>query len=130
MNFTIEDVGFGDEDLDLSVLALLNKLNKRYQYIGSGRNRAVFLTKNSKNVIKVPLNYAGGSDNFVETKKQDFGFPIPRNKRIFIDDFCCVIMEYVEPVKEWKNLPEWTSWIDCCQVGTNRKGEIVAYDYA
>lgn len=29
-----------------------------------------------------------------------------------------------------EDLPIWAQWLDCQQVGFNRKGELVAYDYA
>lgn len=131
MEMSLDFVNFEDEGLDHLSLALLKKLNEKYEYIGRGRNRIVFKSKSGKYVIKVPRNIEGNGDNFRETKKEDFGFPVPKSRRIILDDFCCVIMEYVEHVsfKDTK-APSWVSWIDCGQVGHNRKGELVAYDYA
>ena len=131
MKMTPNLVDFKDEVLNNISLELLKKLNEKYEYVGRGRNRIVFKSKSGKYVIKVPRNFEGGSDNFCETKKIDFGFPVPKSRRIMLGDFCCVIMEYVEHAsfKENKS-PDWVPWIDCGQVGYNRKGELVAYDYA
>lgn len=131
MKISLECIDFDDECLNKTSLELLKKLNDKYEYIGCGRNRIVFKSKNGKYVIKVPRNIEGNGDNFRETKKEDFGFPVPKSKRILLDDFCCVIMEYVEHAYfKDKKVPSWVSWIDCGQVGYNRKGELVAYDYA
>lgn len=131
MEMSLDFVNFEDEGLDHLSLALLKKLNEKYEYIGRGRNRIVFKSKSGKYVIKVPRNIEGNGDNFRETKKEDFGFPVPKSRRIILDDFCCVIMEYVEHVSfKDRKAPSWVSWIDCGQVGYNRKGELVAYDYA
>lgn len=131
MKITPDFVNFEDEELNLLSLDLLEKLSDKFEYIGAGRNRIVFKSKSGKYVIKVPRNIQGSCDNFFETRKTDFGFPVPKSRRIILDDFCCVIMEYVEHVsfKDTK-APSWVSWIDCGQVGHNRKGELVAYDYA
>lgn len=38
-------------------------------------------------------------------------------------------MEKVQPVSDYKNLPKWTYYVDCQQVGYSNSGELLAYDY-
>ena len=39
-------------------------------------------------------------------------------------------MEYVEHADRFDNeLPDWTGFVDCGQVGFTKKGELVAYDF-
>lgn len=123
-------VDFEDDILENSLSLLLKRLNEKYECIGCGRNRIVFKTKNGKYVIKIPRNMMGITDNAMETQKLDFGFPVSKSKRIILNDFCCVIAEYVDPVSGISGLPEWTKYVDCQQVGYTRKNILVAYDYA
>ncbi len=123
--------GFDDENLDKSINALIRRMMEKYEYLGCGRNRIVFALKSKNYVIKVPLNLAGNSDNSVEAKRGvDFGYPVAKAKRVIIDDFCCAVMEYVEHADRFDNeLPDWTGFVDCGQVGFTKKGELVAYDF-
>ena len=102
-----------------------------YEFLGAGRNRAVFLTPSGKFVIKIPLNIAGNSDNYIEGKKKNDDFPLPNSKYLEINGFSCVMMEYVEQLKisDATNIPWWANYVDSMQVGYTRKGRLVAYDY-
>lgn len=103
----------------------VTKLTKGLQFIGDGRNRKAYRHKGY--VIKVPLNVFGMLDNEIEAKAfKRYGeeFPYARCKLIGV----CLVMEYVEHTWE-KNLPDWVMSIDCGQVGYNRKGKLLAYDY-
>lgn len=122
--------GFDDENLDKSINALIRRMMEKYEYLGCGRNRIVFRLKSKNYVVKVPVNLAGNSDNCFEAKKQDFGYPVAKAKRVIIGDFCCAVMEYVEHADRFKHeLPDWTDFVDCRQVGFTKKGELVAYDF-
>lgn len=122
--------GFDDENLDKSINALIRRMMEKYEYLGCGRNRIVFRLKSKNYVVKVPVNLAGNSDNCFEAKKQDFGYPVAKAKRVIIGDFCCAVMEYVEHADRFDNeLPDWTGFVDCGQVGFTKKGELVAYDF-
>lgn len=122
--------GFENEDLDKEANKLIHLMMDKYEYLGCGRNRMVFALKSKNFVIKIPLNIAGNSDNFIEGKKQDFGYPVAKARSIILNDFCCVIMEYVEHACRFDHeLPDWTGFVDCGQVGFNKKGELVAYDF-
>ena len=100
--------------------------------IGEGRGRRVFLLPSGKNVIKVPLNEDGIHDNMAEAfrfrKQRKAWFPLAR---------CMMwgqylIMEYIEPVYGFGDLMKqynWVGMVDCCQVGYNRAGKLVAFDY-
>jgi hypothetical protein len=112
--------------------------SKFWELIGEGRNRIVYGRGNY--VVKVPLNEDGISDNYHERwtwLHRDEGFSYARCRLIG----ALLIMQYARfPVEGktdengWheyrKDLPWWVDFIDCQQVGYNRFGELVAYDYA
>ena len=91
-------------------------------------------------VIKVPLNEEGLHDNWRERSVWlRYG-----KTRGYIKYARCrlwgplLVMEYAKypgPGTEedgylpLKNCPEWAYAVDCWQVGYNKSGEIVAYDY-
>lgn len=136
-NQTLFSPSFFEPELDSLCLELLHKLNAKYEFVGAGRNRATFKLKSGNYVLKVPLNYHGGSDNNFEFKqsKNNTLFPdivLPKTKLVEVDGFGCLIMENINIIDlaESDNLPEWTTFIDCCQVGYNKKGILMPYDYA
>lgn len=103
--------------------------------LGQGRNREAFLTKRGKYIIKVPLNEAGWSDNLIEVTDYERNRFLGREymarcRMVVLSGVPCLIMERVDPVTSLKGLPEWTDFVDCRQVGYNRKGKLVAYDWA
>lgn len=108
---------------------------KGWTYLGEGSNRIVFRRKNSKWVLKIPLNPAGMNDNDAEDhyyrKWKHKSDKMARCRLVQLMDVPCLIMEYVNTeVGPLKNLPEWTLFVDCQQVGYNSHGKLVAYDYA
>jgi hypothetical protein len=102
---------------------------KTFEYLGSGRHRAVY--RHGNYVIKIPLSDYGISDNYYEaTIYKEYGYDkgyIPYARCRLLGTI--LIMEYLEPVKSFDNLPEWTMAVDCTQVGYNRHGKLLAYDY-
>ena len=78
-------------------------------------------------VIKLPINIEGEGCNYNEHEKYRSGDRRLARCRLVGN---VLVMEYVthhpEPIGK---LPSWCSFIDCCQVGYNRKGMLVAYDY-
>lgn len=95
------------------------------EFIGEGRNRRVY--KHKGYVVKIPINEYGLADNEFEAqtfKKWHKEFPYARCRMVGV----CLVMEYVEHTFE-KKLPEWTMSVDCGQVGYNRDGKLLAYDY-
>lgn len=106
-----------------------------YKHVGEGRNRSAFLSPSGKNVVKVPLSTEGFEDNEREArywKKQDAQFETTdkielARCRLF---GVFLVMEFVDDNVTIDEKPGWANYIDCEQIGKNRKGRIVAYDYA
>jgi len=77
-------------------------VDKEYKYLGSGRNRHVFLLPSGRNVIKVPINEAGRTDNYLEAvrfKKSSINsYASYARCRLLNFNQACLIMEYVKPV--------------------------------
>lgn len=100
------------------------------EFLGAGRHRAVY--RRGRWVYKVPINEQGDFDNYREawfyskTRGKDFNGEYARCRMLKNG---WLVMEYVEPVPP-KLAPKWADFIDCQQVGTNRRGNVVAYDYA
>jgi hypothetical protein len=109
-----------------------------FVYIGCGRNRMVF--RHGNYVIKIPLNDHGVDDNYQERDV----WTQPRYADVRPQYARCrllgtiLIMQFAQfqgPLSDdagyiaMADCPEWAYAIDCCQVGYNRYGNIVAYDY-
>lgn len=132
--------GFHEENRDQVAERIIKKLKEKYTVLGVGRNRIVFLLKSGNYVLKFPLNDAGEGDNdwesSLETNKNDenndldFDVITHHTRWIEIEKFCCVIMEYIVPTTEKdNNLPNWCKSVDCGQVGYNKDGILMAFDY-
>ena len=133
-----------DEDpLDDNEVGLFHQLSVRYSSrclsIFEGRTRNVF--NFGKYVVKVPKNFYGVIDNEWEgcvSNSEDCDPEDVQYARTRLDYWKgvpVVFMEYVEYAsdeqisKRLGYVPEWTMSVDCGQVGFNRKGRLVAYDY-
>jgi hypothetical protein len=114
------------------------KLTKQLQFLGAGGTRKAFLSKCGKWVFKIPTDDYGDSANYLEARDWEHDQFVGREHLakcmlINIHGCVCLMMEYVEPIlwkKDNPELPEWTGYIDCCQVGYNLHGKLVAYDWA
>lgn len=110
------------------------------EYLGSGRNREVYRRGNY--VIKVPRNWQGIVDNEHEadvgsyTRKEVPGSI--QYARCRLHPGGILVMQYAQFVGPGtdpdgflphKNGPSWMGFVDCGQVGYNRFGKVVAYDY-
>lgn len=108
---------------------------REYKFLGEGRTRAAFLTPSGDYVIKVPIDEMGFVDNFREYRMwQQFNKWIPKEYlarcKLHLDSGI-LVMEVVNPTYvPMDGRPAWVDSIDCGQVGYNRKGKLVAYDYA
>jgi hypothetical protein len=84
--------------------------------LGNGRNRIVYLTLSGKNVIKVPLNEDGISDNFLEDFRyrrcRAKWYPLARCRLLDYTQYI-LIMEYVEPAIDSFSLASWVYSVDC-----------------
>ena len=116
---------------ELAISQILERFTAKYgKPIDSGLDRIVFDA--SRWVIKVPrsswcygANYTEASYGHRSCKSDTLAIC-----RLFhIDSVPVLWMEKVEPVTSFSNLPDWTNFIDCQQVGYTRKGKLVAYDY-
>jgi hypothetical protein len=107
-----------------------------FQYLGSGRNRAVW--RHGSFVVKIPLNEKGEHDNYHEARisKSDTVSGISYARCRLLGSI--LVMQYARyqgPASDSdgyipaQNLPAWASYVDCQQVGYNKAGKIVAYDY-
>lgn len=114
---------------------IINELKDQYECIGLGRNRIVFKMRSGNYVLKFPLGCNGESDNdwegsVVTNKNHDLndGSVItPKTRWLSYKGFICVLMEYIdENIDEY---PEWSASVDCQQVGVNKKGQILAFDF-
>lgn len=103
--------------------------------IGEGRNRIVYVSECGNYVFKVPINKDGEFNNWCEhvrfNEYKEKWYPLARCHGI--PESFILIMEYVDadyilhvPVNE---RPDWVGFVDCAQVGYNKAGELVAYDY-
>jgi len=112
----------------------LENKSKAWKFIGEGNDRKVYQLP-SGNVIKIPIPHTNGE--FVNCR-EDY---LWKNRINYDEQFArcrlipgtfLLVMEFVKTFScssDYKNLPNWCSYIDCSQVGLNKKGKLVAYDY-
>jgi hypothetical protein len=110
----------------------------KLKYIGSGRNRDVYLLPGGKYVLKVPRNDKGKFDNWEEHCFRYLGDPYEgkkgrRAKCRMIPGTDLLVMEYLtsfwERGIEGSHLPKWVDCVDCMQVGYNINGKLRMYDW-
>ena len=128
---------------------IMNRLFKRYfkkcKAFHLGRSRVAF--EFSTYVVKLPITYGGIGDNDWEGSisnnpdlpPNDYQIQYARTRLVYLkdrlDSIPIVLMEKVEfaTVKEivarLGKEPRWCWSVDCGQVGWNRQGKLVAYDY-
>lgn len=115
-------------------------MKNNFVFIGDGRNRSVY--RHGNYVIKFPMNEEGIFDNHHEAKVYRKSL---HKEMTYCKYARCrllgsiLVMEYArypgphadkdDGYIRQKYCPDWACAIDCNQVGYNRKGEIVAYDY-
>jgi hypothetical protein len=125
-----------------SVVKLADTLHKKFRdrdfhYLACGSGRAVYVSPSGRFVYKVPLNTFGYDANLREHqifRHKDLKHPVltpERAARCRLAPSGVLVMEMVrtgwrEPPKP---LPAWRWEIDQGQIGLNRAGNWVAYDY-
>jgi hypothetical protein len=104
-----------------------------WKYLGEGGYRYAYLLRSGRYVIKIPKDEVGERYNRMEyidythARRPNIG----RCRLIKYKGQDCLIMEYIRPTTiKYNQLPEWAQFIDCAQVGYNRKGKLLAYDWA
>lgn len=110
-------------------------LGRTLKLINWGRHRNTY--DDGKFVVKVPRNESGRHDNYREADLFKFyreqGHPDgQRLARCRVLKNGYLVMEKLETRIgcDWDKLPKWANYIDCGQVGLDRKGVYKAYDYA
>jgi hypothetical protein len=115
-------------------------IDRGLTHIGQGSGRAVYLSPSGMFVYKVPLHEFGLQAN--KREHQIYRHPEinhgylskDRVARCRLAPSGVLVMELVRTVDSRgarlaSNLPEWAYHVDSFQVGTNRAGQAVAYDY-
>jgi len=118
------------------ITEIFNRYIPRAIGVTSGRNRVVFHMGHY--VVKIPMNYNGIADNDWEGSVRHSPDPrmakYARTRMVYHTEIPVVFMEYVKYIaygelRERGPVPHWVDGIDCQQVGFNRRGQLVAYDY-
>ena len=123
-----------ERDMPPEFVPLYRACIKKYGLpIEPGQGRLGFDTGRGY-VVKLPWNYKGDEHNISEyvrwRHREQFCAEFARCRLTVISGINVLVMEKVtEPAPDFE-YPEWTCAIDCQQVGFNRKGQLVAYDYA
>lgn len=114
-------------------------VERQFEYLGTGRHRAVWRCKDY--VVKMPINQGGIDSNLREAslwerRGQD---PYIHYARChLIPHSVILVMEYAQYLGSLSDdtgyigltkVPEWAYAVDGWQVGYNKRGQIVAYDY-
>ena len=128
-------------DLLEQIKILKEKLSNIYSK-DSGRTRDCFFVSDEF-VVKIPLDEAGCFDNEREARIcKIYNKQINKNCHYdgdphyakcqleYIWSVPILFMERVRLPVSYKGLPDWIGYIDCMQVGYNKQGKLVAYDYA
>jgi hypothetical protein len=132
-----------DEDVDGLIYELHQRYMKRAIGCSGGRNRNVFIMPGGY-VVKLPKNFAGIGDNDWEgsvsntedSTNDPYHIQYPKTRLgYYAGDIPVVFMEFVEAlthagiVERLGYYPDWVLSVDCGQVGVNKGGRLVAYDY-
>lgn len=130
-----------------SLTKVLVKLHKRYAKRAlacyGGRNRNVFKMPGGY-VVKLPSGFDGIQDNdwegSISNSPEGTGFDCgyiqyARTRMCYYKEVPIVFMEYVEYknknqiIELFGKEPDWCLSVDCGQVGVNKGGRLVAFDY-
>lgn len=128
-------------DLFEQIKILMERLSSLYSKT-SGRTRDCYFVSDDF-VVKVPLDDDGCFDNERESRiykihseqiKQNCHYDgdphYAKCQLEYIWSIPILFMERVRIPVSYKGLPNWIGFIDCMQVGYNKQGKLVAYDYA
>lgn len=120
---------FQDQDIELPTT-----LDDGFEVVGRGCTRLVIRRPGHLWVWKIPLRPFGLYDNEREVRLFAANYwPHARKAKCKLYRVCglpLVLMEWVNTDDVPDPLPAWVHHIESNQVGTNRRGELRAYDYA
>jgi hypothetical protein len=129
-----------DSDITDELQEIFNELKDRgFKALGNGRHRQGFLFPSGKFVLKVPINSRGSQANLEESQRchSDYKDKGAKCRLFYYKGFPCLIMEKLENTfftcfypTELLDAPGWVHTVDSYQVGRNRKGKLLAYDYS
>lgn len=123
---------------DKTIRSLHKRWLKKANRIEYGRNRIVYIF--TTYVIKLPTCLDGFSDNDWEGSISNANddpeeIRYARTRLIYKNEIPILYMEYVvyacekTITKRLGYYPYWVNSVDCGQVGFNKKGKLVAFDY-
>jgi hypothetical protein len=125
-------IEFGDDQ----ITRLFERYFARHKTFEFGRNRAVFFYPTF--VVKLPITHDGIVDNDWEGSISGGGrydVQLARTRMFYVGDFPVVLMERIDEATDVSirqrlgYLPDWVNSVDGGQVGFNRKGDLLAFDY-
>jgi len=140
--------GYSFDSKEIAEYSKHRLISRGFEFIGYGRNRIAFLSQSKKNIIKIPITQGGVADNTHEhiswSKFRKKLVPIARCR--LLKNSVILVMELItRPYHPYdpnvldnqrnKNFDDlikqnpWIDFVDCGQVGLNRKGQLVAYDF-
>lgn len=117
------------DKMDTKYVELYSLLFSKYNGVVNCGNRRVCFYTDRGFVVKMPWRIKGELDNLIEAREYNKDKNFAKCKLVIIKEIPVLVMEEVYPVDS-SNLPEWCKEIDSSQVGINRAGKLVAYDYA
>lgn len=113
------------------LISLIGQGIEGFEHLGTGRNRACFARPGDDYVIKIPVNSYGVMNNYDEAGWfAKFRNRMARSRIVRWAGLPVLVMERVTTGFTYPDLPEWSDWVDCQQVGKTKRGVFVAYDYA
>jgi hypothetical protein len=121
--------------------ALLKRYFRKTRKVHWGRNRITFEFPSF--VVKLPITLNGITDNDWEgsisnnpnAEPCDWQVQYARTRLYYKGDIPIILMEKVKHatraalIKRFGKEPKWVACVDCGQVGFNKQGRLVAYDY-
>lgn len=130
---------FGHPLAERDLWKLYERYMKRCVDYLIGRNRITFMFPTY--VVKLPWTFAGFGDNDWEGSVSNDpdsseGFvQYARTRLGYVGEIPVLFMERVQLLsyagiaERFGKVPDWVDCVDCGQVGVNRSGKLVAYDY-
>lgn len=113
------------------------ELLEDHESLGAGGTRWAF--RQGGVVVKLAMNTLGLIHNWLEADlyrrlKELNPYPpenppVPARCRI-LKNQVALVMAYLTPCGYTEHAPEWANYLDCQQVGFDRRGVVRAYDYA
>lgn len=141
-DFELNNFAWIEDGLEEIMVPLHKHFAKRAIGFTSGRNRNVFIMPRGY-VVKLPRccdgigdnDWEGSISNSLESIGDDDYVQYPKTRLIYYKEIPILFMEKVKPItpKETVEIfgyePDWVNSVDCGQVGVNKHGRLVAYDY-